>query len=54
MGYAPGLAWTRYNQGLAFHRRDTITKAPSFLLFWSTPQSIVVPIMIYVDAMHKT
>jgi hypothetical protein len=31
-GYAPGLAWVRSNQKLAFHIGDTIIKAPSFLL----------------------
>ena len=50
MGYASGLAWVKYNQKLAFHRGDTITKAPSFLLLRSSPRSIVIPIMIYVDA----
>jgi hypothetical protein len=29
-GYAPGLAWVRYNQKLAFHRDDMIIKAPPF------------------------
>ena len=54
MGYAPGLAWVRYNQNLAFHHGDTIIKAPSFMFPWSTPRSIIVPIMIYVDATQKT
>ena len=51
MGYALGFAWVRYNQKLAFHHGDTIIKAPYFLLPRSTSQSIVVSIMIYVDAM---
>ena len=25
-GYAPGLAWVRFNQKLAFHHGDTISK----------------------------
>ena len=54
MGYAPGLAWVIYNQKLAFHRGGTIIKAPSFLLLQMTLRSIVVPIIIYVDATHKT
>ena len=53
MGYAPGLVWVRYNQKLAFHHGDTIIKAPSFPLLQMTSQSIVVPIMIYVDATQR-
>jgi hypothetical protein len=30
--YAPGLAWVRFNQKLAFHHDNTIIKTPSFLL----------------------
>ena len=30
-GYAPGLAWVRYNQRLALYHGDMITEAPSFL-----------------------
>ena len=51
--YAPGLAWVRYNKKLAFHHGDMIIKAPSFLLLRSTPRSIIVPIIIYVDATQK-
>ena len=51
-GYAPGLAWVRYNQKFAFHRGDPIIKAPSFLLLQMTLEAIVVPI-IHVDATQK-
>ena len=36
-GYAPGLAWVRYNQKLTFNHGDTVIKAPSFSLLRSTP-----------------
>ena len=51
-GYAPGLAWVRYNQG-SFHLGGMIIKSPSFPLLRSSPRSIVVPIMIYVDATQR-
>ena len=51
-GYAPGLAYVRFNQRLVFHCGDTITKAPSFLLLQMTLEAIVVPI-IHVDATQK-
>ena len=35
-GYAPGLAWVRYNQKLAFHHSDMIIKASSFPLLQLT------------------
>ena len=31
-GYALGLAWVKYNQRLALHHGDMITKAPSFFV----------------------
>ena len=52
-GYALGLALVKYNQKLAFHHGDTIIKTPSFPLLRSSPRSIVVPIMTYVDATCK-
>jgi hypothetical protein len=50
MGYAPGLAWVRFNPELAFHHGAKISKAPSFPQLQTTPQSIIIPIVIFRDA----
>jgi hypothetical protein len=49
MGYEPRLAWVACNQKLALHP-DTIIGTPSFLLRQMIPQSIIIPIMTFVDA----
>ena len=36
-GYAPGLAWVRFNQKLAFHLGDTIIETPSFPMLQMIP-----------------
>ena len=39
MGYAPGLAWVRFNQKVAFHHGDTISKSTISL---ATPDDSVI------------
>ena len=45
-GYAPGLAWVRYNQKLAFHHCDTISKSTISL---ATPDASVIHRRSYYD-----
>jgi hypothetical protein len=39
-----------YNQRLAFHDGDAFIRIPCYLLLQTTPQSIVIPIVIFGDA----
>jgi hypothetical protein len=51
-GYAPGLTWVKCNQKLALHP-DPIIEASSFPLRQMTPQSIIIPIMMFMDVTWK-
>ena len=45
-GYAPGLAWVKYNQMLAFHHDDTISKSTISL---ATPDDSAIHRCPYYD-----
>ena len=46
MGYAPGLVWVKYNQKLAFHHSDTISKSTISL---ATPYESTIHRRPYYD-----
>ena len=47
-GYAPGLAWVKYNQKLAFHLRDMIPGT----IFSATPVDPIDPSSFLNDMQH--